>query len=274
MGIVYVLTNPSMEGLVKIGRTTRYNLQNRMSELYSTGVPFPFTCEIAIEVEDDAAVERALHQVLGKMRVNRQREFFEADPDSLKPLFAELGREISIGDGSSVIDPESREDAERFAENKRASAAHLVFLERLTKKLERDHNIRKLKGRRTDHHWDFRSGFDRIWYNVGFHHDKLQVRVRLSIYRSDREFNRRLYDKLWERRREIETALGVKLDGERVTPRRESMITTYAPGSLDDTEEKLVDVRNWLVATTVKFNDVFEPHLTKLIDEVEQEINA
>ena len=46
MGIVYVLTNPAMEGLVKIGKTSRSALENRMGALYSTGVPFPFNCEI------------------------------------------------------------------------------------------------------------------------------------------------------------------------------------------------------------------------------------
>ncbi len=39
--IVYVLTNPTMPGLIKIGRTT--NLEQRVKSLSSdTGVPLPF----------------------------------------------------------------------------------------------------------------------------------------------------------------------------------------------------------------------------------------
>ena len=91
MGIVYLLTNPAMQGLVKIGRTSRLDPQNRIDELYSTELPFPFECEVAIKVDDEAAVEGALHLALGKMRVNRRREFFEIDPESLKPLFALYG---------------------------------------------------------------------------------------------------------------------------------------------------------------------------------------
>lgn len=45
MGVVYVLTNPIMPGIVKIGMTTRSNVNARMQELYGTGVPLPFTCE-------------------------------------------------------------------------------------------------------------------------------------------------------------------------------------------------------------------------------------
>ena len=38
-GIVYLLTNPYMPGLVKIGMTKQEDLEKRMKELYTTGVP-------------------------------------------------------------------------------------------------------------------------------------------------------------------------------------------------------------------------------------------
>ena len=38
-GIVYLLTNPVMPGLVKIGMTTQEGIDKRMKELYTTGVP-------------------------------------------------------------------------------------------------------------------------------------------------------------------------------------------------------------------------------------------
>ena len=44
VNIVYVLTNPAMPGLVKIGMTDRDDVQRRMSDLYTTGVPLPFEC--------------------------------------------------------------------------------------------------------------------------------------------------------------------------------------------------------------------------------------
>ena len=47
-GIVYILTNPAMQNLVKIGMTTRLEVGTRMSELYTTGVPVPaFECSFA-----------------------------------------------------------------------------------------------------------------------------------------------------------------------------------------------------------------------------------
>lgn len=40
-GIVYLLTNPVMPGLVKIGMTAQEDIDKRMKELYTTGVPVP-----------------------------------------------------------------------------------------------------------------------------------------------------------------------------------------------------------------------------------------
>ena len=77
-GIVYILTNPAMPGLVKIGKTSR-NALTRMSELYSPGVPFPFECVMAREVKDAGEAEKKLHTIFQNSRVNANREFFEID---------------------------------------------------------------------------------------------------------------------------------------------------------------------------------------------------
>jgi hypothetical protein len=78
-GIVYVLTNPAMPGLVKIGKTTN-EIINRMNELNTTSVPFPFECEFACEVDDCNLVEKALHTAFSPNRVNERREFFDIEP--------------------------------------------------------------------------------------------------------------------------------------------------------------------------------------------------
>lgn len=82
-GIVYVLTNSAMPGLVKIGMTTRESIDTRMKELYSTGVPVPFSCEYACEVKvsDCAKIEKALHKAFKPNRINDNREFFRIEPN-------------------------------------------------------------------------------------------------------------------------------------------------------------------------------------------------
>ncbi|WP_257305838.1 GIY-YIG nuclease family protein [Geothrix campi] len=76
MGFVYVLTNPVMPGLVKIGRTSQDDANTRIAQLYTTGVPVPFTLEFAGRVTNEQEVEMALHTAFNPYRINPNREFF------------------------------------------------------------------------------------------------------------------------------------------------------------------------------------------------------
>ena len=77
-GIVYILTHPVMDGLIKIGRT--HDLAERMRILYNSSVPSPFACHFAAWVSNAEAVEGDLHEIFGDRRINPRREFFTADP--------------------------------------------------------------------------------------------------------------------------------------------------------------------------------------------------
>lgn len=81
MQTVYVLTNPSMPGLVKIGYTADEDANRRIGQLYTTGVPVPFKLEFACRVPNALEVERALHLAFGPHRINPGREFFRIEPE-------------------------------------------------------------------------------------------------------------------------------------------------------------------------------------------------
>lgn len=87
-GIVYLLTNPVMPGLVKIGMTEQENIDKRMKELYTTGVPVPFECQFACRVKksDCAKIEKALHTAFAPQRVNANREFFRIQVEQAKAI--------------------------------------------------------------------------------------------------------------------------------------------------------------------------------------------
>lgn len=82
-GIVYVLTNPCMPGIVKIGMTERSEMDARLRELYTTGVPLPFECKFAARVNKSECgrIEKALHTAFAPQRVNANREFFRIQPE-------------------------------------------------------------------------------------------------------------------------------------------------------------------------------------------------
>jgi T5orf172 domain len=76
LSVVYVLTNPAMPGMVKIGRTSHDDAKTRIDQLYTTGVPVPFNLEFVCKVPNSEEVEKALHQAFAPHRVNPKREFF------------------------------------------------------------------------------------------------------------------------------------------------------------------------------------------------------
>ena len=95
MATVYILTNQSMPGLIKIGITER-KVEERMRDLYSSSaVPLPFECYFALEVKDAKLVEKKIHHGFDDYRINENREFFEIDPDKAKSI-------LSLVDGVEV----------------------------------------------------------------------------------------------------------------------------------------------------------------------------
>jgi phage FluMu protein Com len=75
-GYIYILSNPRMPGLVKIGLSTR-DVQERIEELTSaTGVPVPFELEAYFESAAPEEHEQQIHKALSSRRI-KSREFFE-----------------------------------------------------------------------------------------------------------------------------------------------------------------------------------------------------
>lgn len=95
-GIVYVLTNPAMPGLVKIGMTNKESVDARLKELFNTSVPVPFECEYACKVTETAKVEKALHIAFHPYRIHTQREFFEINPEQAIAILQLLDKSKDI----------------------------------------------------------------------------------------------------------------------------------------------------------------------------------
>ena len=78
LGFIYILSNPKIPGLVKIGFTKR-SVKQRVKELSSTtGVPTPFSVDAIFLSEAPLYHEKKIHHRLRKARVN-SKEFFEID---------------------------------------------------------------------------------------------------------------------------------------------------------------------------------------------------
>lgn len=82
-GWVYVLTNPEMKGIVKIGQT-QSSVEERAKQLYTTGVPQPYQIFYQCFFQNCEQAEKQVHEFLKKYRVkenNADREFFRVSPE-------------------------------------------------------------------------------------------------------------------------------------------------------------------------------------------------
>lgn len=94
-GNVYVISNLGSFGddVFKIGMTRRLEPQERIDELGSASVPFPFDVHSFIFSDDAVALENKLHKILNERRLNKvnlRKEFFRIPLDDLESLIGEI----------------------------------------------------------------------------------------------------------------------------------------------------------------------------------------
>lgn len=133
-GYLYILSNESMPGMVKIGRTERQP-EVRSQELRTTGVPQPFKLEHFVFVDDCVSAELEIHVLLEHkgFRTSPDREFFgipvaeaievvdwlTSKKESTRPDFrnstdlAAMASSVRLPVGNKQID---RDEAELLAE--------------------------------------------------------------------------------------------------------------------------------------------------------------
>jgi hypothetical protein len=78
-GFVYILTNPAMPGVIKIGHTIGTPKARAAALSHATGVPLPFEVAAYASFQEPAEVEAHLHLNLSPWRLNERREFFQMD---------------------------------------------------------------------------------------------------------------------------------------------------------------------------------------------------
>lgn len=123
-GFVYILSNPSMTGLLKIGFTTG-SPEGRAAELSAvTGVPKPFRVEWAHPVTGNPrAVEQRTHAQLSHLREGK--EFFRVTVNEAKAIVVEADRWIHPDATSGTQNAISRRQTE-FGERRER---HLLLQE-------------------------------------------------------------------------------------------------------------------------------------------------
>lgn len=105
-GWLYIATTPCLEGMYKAGCTKQLNPLNRLAQLSSASVPYPFECHGLVFSENVFDLEAKLHKRLDSVRVNkmnRGKEFFYGSPEeAIKILKEEFKVDVHFVDENWV----------------------------------------------------------------------------------------------------------------------------------------------------------------------------
>ncbi|MBQ1563991.1 GIY-YIG nuclease family protein [Candidatus Saccharibacteria bacterium] len=92
-GYVYILVNPVMPGIIKIGFTK--DIKRRLRDLDTTGVPQPYEPYFSVKTKKYQLLEKVIHRELDKLtdsRLRNNREFFKMDPDVARDLLLNVSQ--------------------------------------------------------------------------------------------------------------------------------------------------------------------------------------
>jgi len=141
-GYIYIMTNPALHDMVKIGYTTDVEL--RRKQLSTTALPYPYevyeTYETTTKLED-----KTLHKLIDNLnpdlRVSKNREFFIMSPEDAYELLEAIAIISNTKDKLKKINKEENKEVEtkrrspvNFAKCGIPVGAELVYIE--------DENIR------------------------------------------------------------------------------------------------------------------------------------
>jgi len=122
MGKVYILTNDSMPGIIKIGITEMETIEERIKSLDNTSVPTPFRFYFAIETDKHKEIEKLIHNAFSEYRIRNNREFFEMAPERAVAALRisgapeiKLDNEMIDEEGTVIEEDQSKKYRKRFS---------------------------------------------------------------------------------------------------------------------------------------------------------------
>ncbi len=130
--IIYILTNPKMPGLVKIGHTI--NLKQRVRTLSSyTSVPVAFEVKLAGTIQEgkfneNKSGENFLHIAFQDKRVSQNREFFEMSYEQACELLETcIDERVYLDEKEIVHDAEDKQALDRAITKERKQIENFNF---------------------------------------------------------------------------------------------------------------------------------------------------
>ena len=139
-----------------------------------------------------------------------------------------------------------------------------VFFQRLIDSLREDHRFTTAQLGQAQNWYSFSSGYGRMFkYSASFTRQH-QARIEVYIDPGDASDSRVLFDSLKEQKESIESALGYVFDWQPLEGKQACRITTDRDGTIDDSDDVLEEIHDWMVKRLLSFRRVFDSHFQEL----------
>lgn len=186
--------------------------------------------------------------------------------DESKPAF--VLNVVSMPTEAPILVGESGQQSSETKERYRA------FFQELIDELRDRHRFTNARAGQPQNWYTFSSDNSRVFkYSTSFAQGG-RVRVEIYIDTGDKAQNEQLFDRLAERKTEIETACGSGLTWEQLEAKRACRIAIYRDGHIDDESETLAQIREWIIQNLLRFKAVFPEQFRRCLQGVPNEQDA
>lgn len=143
--------------------------------------------------------------------------------------------------------------------------AYREFFQSLIHQL-RERNFTKAQAGQPQNWYGFAAGpgLQGIIYSAKFAQGG-QACTEVYIDRGDATLNNDLFDMLFSERESLESQFKTKLAWEKLDERRACRVAIYRAGRIEDDQERLDEIRGWMIECLLKFKAVFGPRLTEIV---------
>ena len=111
-GFIYIMTNPYLKNMVKIGYAT--DVESRRKQLSTTTLPYEYevyaTYETSVNLEDKK-LHKLIDNLNSDLRVSKNREFFMMSPDEAYELLETIALISGTQEKLSLAVDDSNDDA-------------------------------------------------------------------------------------------------------------------------------------------------------------------
>ena len=165
-------------------------------------------------------------------------------------------RKETIARAQMRASPVGSERSERYRE----------FFQSLIDTLREEHRFSKTGKAPKKNSCDFPSGYKGLNYTAVFqNNNRVWVGIYMGNSRLDLNDIHLLHEELEERKDEIESELGKTLEWIQPENSKACRITLERSGSIDNDDDTLTEIREWMVDNLLNFKRVFDPHLKELV---------